>query len=302
MFGDEYDFFQPMLEAGASSADLDIFTQAAKPGLLEEDFSEYSLGSSMIFEDLFDASSKKNKTEMKNTKTVSLPQNEAKQPKRTNSSPTIDNKLLKDFDEHQLTTSNALLSYYSLPLSKSLKIPEGKRRHISAPFDDDFIKLCSDTTLIIHAHANGFVPKKFWDKNPNQTFGWCLVNFFQRKNNANSRFLHKLYNALILDTLYPQLSPYIGVSWLNKKIIKVNKHVFGRLIGVKTVDNSLFHQQGNFPSHGFVEISACDVNTISSDVNLEGVDFDNVRILYHVQGIFVKGCTESQISNFKIRK
>ena len=198
--------------------------------------------------------------------------------------------------------SKTFLSFYHNMISDFEKLPEGKKRHISAPYDDEFVKLCTDESLKINARADGFIPKKFWDKNPVVTFGWALTNFFQRKNNANSRFLYKLHNALLLDTLYPELSPYIGVSWLDKNIIRVNKHIFGRFIGVKTVNNSLFHQQGNFPSHGFVEISSREVPSICPKINLEGVDFDNIRILMHTRGVFVQGCTESQITNFQNKK
>ena len=198
--------------------------------------------------------------------------------------------------------SKTLHQIYHSTVSDFEKLPEGKKRHISAPYDDEFVKLCTDENLQINTKQDGFIPRKFWDKNPIQSFGWCLANFFQKKNNANARFLYKLHNALILDTLYPELSPYIGVSWLSKSIIRVNKHIFGRFIGVKTVDNSLFHQQGNFPSHGFVEITSSEVQKVCPDVNLEGVDFDNVRLLTHTQGIFVQGCTEAQITSFMNRK
>ena len=222
---------------------------------------------------------------------------------RAFSTPNINISLKKAaLTDVHIKPSKTLLQIYHSTVSDFEKLPEGKKRHISAPYDDEFVKLCTDEELQLHPKQDGFIPKKFWDKNPTQSFGWCLANFFQKKNNSNARFLYKLYDALLLDTLYPELSPYIGVTWLSKNIIRVNKHIFGRFIGVKTVDNSLFHQQGNFPSHGFVEITSSEVQKVCPDINLEGVDFDKVRLLTHTPGIFVQGCTENQITNFMNRK
>ena len=210
--------------------------------------------------------------------------------------------LSKNLSETSIKQSCKLISYYHTTITNFAKLPEGKRRHVSAPFDDDFLKVCTDEKFIINAKQRGLIPKRFWEKASHQTFGWCLLNFFQKKNNVNTRFLYKLYNALVLQSTYPELESLIGVAWVNKKVFKVNKHIFGRFIGIKSVDNSLFHQQGNFPSHGFMEISSHDVNSICPDVDLEGVDFDIVRLMIHVPGIFVKGCTESQISHLQHKK
>lgn len=43
--------------------------------------------------------------------------------------------------------------------------------------------------------------------------------------------------------------------WVKDTVFKVDKCVFGRLLGIKSYDGGLFHSQGNFPSHGFRELT-----------------------------------------------
>jgi hypothetical protein len=302
MFTDDAELFQNAIDTNDTWEGLSLFRQEQRSALSLDDSPFNPVFSFDFFDDLGNLEQQIDISEKKKPAAVNPALIDAVNQKKTISFPLISKPLLQHPSEATLIPHKSFAPFYGSTTFSSLKIPEGKKRHISAPFDDEFIKLCSDSTLIIEAHANGFIPNKFWDKNAKQTFGWCLLNFFQKKNNTNTRFLYKLYNALLIDTLYPQLSPYIGVSWLNKRVIKVNKHLFGRFIGIKTVDNSLFHQQGNFPSHKFVEISSCEAKSMCPDVNLDGVDFDNIRILYHSQGVFVKGCTEAQITNCKSRK
>jgi hypothetical protein len=73
--------------------------------------------------------------------------------------------------------------------------------------------------------------------------------------------------------------------------------VFARLLDVKAIDGSFFHKQGNFPLHGFVELGEPEARGICS---LEGVDFDNVRLLMHAEGVFVATCTSDDIENGKL--
>ena len=182
------------------------------------------------------------------------------------------------------------------------KFTEGKLRHISAPYDDEFLGICNNEKIILNPSENGFMPKKFWEKIKTTTFGWCLTNFFQKKNNLNTRFCFKLFNALQISQIYPELSKYVGVWWVNKKVIKVNKYVFGRLLGIKMVDNSFFHQQGNFPAHGFVEITHSEVKKYCPDIQLDDVDHDAVRLFFHSEGTFVQGCHEEDIIDSKFSK
>ena len=81
--------------------------------------------------------------------------------------------------------------------------------------------------------------------------------------------------------------------------MKIDKRIFARLLGIKTIDGSLFHQQGNFPSHGFVELNEKEAAAEVSPEHLEGVDYETVRLLVHNPGIFTRDCTEEDIERCK---
>jgi len=153
-----------------------------------------------------------------------------------------------------------------------------------------------DPSIIIYPLSFGFIPKSVWDDRP-RLFGEIVSEFFQRKNHSNCRFIFKLYNALKLGEVSDTISNLVGVKWLNDYVFKVNKHAFARLLGIKSIDGSFFHQQGNFPSHGFVEISAEEVPHVCPDIDITGIDFDSVRLLTHVEKVFVRKCLESHIES-----
>jgi hypothetical protein len=154
---------------------------------------------------------------------------------------------------------------------------------------------CRDPHFALNPVLVGFIPTTSWaDKH--FRFGELVREFFQRKNNANCRFSHKLFNALQLSQTGAEWAKLVGVSWLNDTILRVDKRAFARLLGIRSIDGSLFHQQGNFPSHGFIEIGAGDVRDMCpADLDLSGVDFENVRLLFHAEKAFRRGCTEGDI-------
>jgi hypothetical protein len=166
---------------------------------------------------------------------------------------------------------------------------------ISGTTDDEFAAACGDASLVLNPRKLGFIPTTFWG-DADTTFGQCVADFFQRKNCAACRFSHKLFNALRLSELggsYPRLT---GVLWLNDMILRVDKVTFARLLGIKSIDGSLFHQQGNFPSHGFFEIGSGDQRRfVPPGIDLTDVDFENVRLLIHPRRQFKKGCTAKDI-------
>jgi hypothetical protein len=57
----------------------------------------------------------------------------------------------------------------------------------------------------------------------------------------------------------------------------------------------LFHQQGNFPSHGIIEVFERAAHGSLADANLEGINSQNVRLLTHQPEIFIRGCTEEGV-------
>ena len=206
-----------------------------------------------------------------------------------------------ELETPQITTSMSYMPEQFLPkinvIETQIRVPCTKKDGGSQIDDMMFMAVCKNQNMILHPVKDGFIPRKFWEKWPEPTFGWCIINFFQKKNNSNSRFLFKLYNALLIHKNYPELSKYVGVSFKTNELIKVEKRIFGRLIGVKTLDNSLFHQQGNFPSHGFEEVSAAEVSKICPGEVV--INPSEERYLIHKDKVFVKGCTESQVVNYR---
>jgi hypothetical protein len=177
----------------------------------------------------------------------------------------------------------------SLPVSANLPLND---------IDAEFMQICADPAVKFNPHRLGFIPTTFWP-DQDSTFDDLVADFFQKKNNSNSRFSHKLFNALKIAEEDPFYVTFLGVEWLTEFILKVDKKVFARLLGIKTIDGSLFHQQGNFPSHGFIELSERAARESLADTDLEGVDYENVRLLTHQPGIFIRGCTEEGIEHCK---
>lgn len=191
----------------------------------------------------------------------------------------------------------------TLPPNYPQNLPPHATKHLITPqidlINDDpcFLAACSDPNLRFNPRQLGFIPQSIWT-DQEISFGEVVTEFFQRKNNANSRFSHKLFNALILSDLNPIYPQLVGVFWLTNTILRVDKRAFARLLGIKSIDGSLFHQQGNFPSHGFFEIGAGDVHQYCPPgLDLTGVDFENIRLLIHSEHLFMRGCTEADIEN-----
>jgi hypothetical protein len=162
----------------------------------------------------------------------------------------------------------------------------------------EFISLCSDKSVTFNPHKLGFVPVAFW-KNRDYTFGELVQDFFQKKCNVNTRFSHKLFNALKIAESDPFYIDYLGVEWVTDSVLKVRKNVFARLLGIKTVDGSLFHQQGNFPSHGFMELGVQEARECVQEADMQNVDFEEVRLLAHHSGEFARNADPENIEGCK---
>ncbi|OHT13031.1 hypothetical protein TRFO_03443 [Tritrichomonas foetus] len=165
---------------------------------------------------------------------------------------------------------------------------------IAARTDQLFNDILLNTNATLNPVKLGFIPAHFW---PNKDFSFAdlVFDFFQRKNNTNCRFLHKLYNALKISSVSSTYAELTGVQWITPNVIKVSKGQFSRLLGIKSIDGSLFHQQGNFPTHGFIELNREQCQTFCPMADLDHIDFDEVRILIHQPGIFVANCNELQV-------
>jgi hypothetical protein len=154
--------------------------------------------------------------------------------------------------------------------------------------DAAFDAVCANTEITLNPVELGFIPAKTW-KDERVTFGEVVANFFKKKTGGTCRFPHKLFNALRIVQSGAVTSEFVGVEWLTDGIIKVDKVAFARLLGIKVVEGSLFHKQGNFPSHGFIEVLPRDATFVLSHEQLKGVDFDRVRLVTHTAGEFMRG-------------
>jgi hypothetical protein len=136
------------------------------------------------------------------------------------------------------------------------------------------------------------LPSNYWLA-VDATFGELVSKFFQRKNNANCRLPVKLYNALVEHA--PEMFSLIGVQWMTDPVFKVDKLIFGRMLGISAIDWSLFHQQGNSSSHGFVEVRGEDPSTLKAAHQLADVDHERVRLFVHTGEDFKKGTREDVV-------
>jgi hypothetical protein len=164
--------------------------------------------------------------------------------------------------------------------------------------DAEFARLCHDPSVKFDAVKLGLLPLNV-SATQEITFGALAYGFFQKKNTLAVRFPHKLFNALKLVESDPFYADFVGVEWVNETVLKVNKRVFARLLGIKTIDGSLFHQQGNFRSHGFAELGVHEARACLSEADLADVDFDEVRLLVHQTGAFTRSSRGDQVEHCK---
>lgn len=123
-------------------------------------------------------------------------------------------------------------------------------------------KFIKQSDFAFYPNKIGLVPFEFFSKYGNRpiTITQFVTEFLQTRMSKNTRFQFKLFNILRLTLLYPDLAEPFGAKWVNDHIIKIEKTAFASALGIKTIDGSLFHRQGNFPCHGFVECKKIDDN------------------------------------------
>jgi hypothetical protein len=204
---------------------------------------------------------------------------------------TVDTVALLKCHSSSMTAGASASHYRSRPVQPLDCRPliVGVVRVSRPPKSDDFTFACSDESLIFSPRELGFIPAPWPDHG--HTFGDLVSNFFTRKSSATTRFLHKLVNALKIVEYDDKCYKLVGLAWVTDDILKIDKVKFARLIGVRTIDPSLFHKQGNFPTHGFTELCLDDAKAMLSSEELVGVDFDVVRLVKHETGAFTKRIT-----------
>lgn len=191
------------------------------------------------------------------------------------------------------------------PMKRKVRAKNRPQKSKTLPFvlngdfpesNENYTNALHDQSIVINPAEVGLVPSVFW-VSPSVLFGDIVINFFQKKNNSNCRFPHKLFNGLQIVEQRPELYNFIGVKWLNNYVFKVDKYIFGRLLGITSYDGGLFHSQGNFPSHGFREVVG-ESELAGLGIDLSGIDFERVRVITHTNG-FAKDVDETTISQLK---
>ena len=90
---------------------------------------------------------------------------------------------------------------------------------------------------------------------------------------------------------------FTGVEWKSKVVLHVDKIKFARLLGIKSIDGSLFHQQGSFPALGFVQLSIQDFQKHLGDDFIQNNNIEIDHYLIHNPGVFVSDCSEQDIAD-----
>lgn len=157
-----------------------------------------------------------------------------------------------------------------------------------------FEAAASNTSWKLNPRQLGLIPSQRWSDVQEINFPDLITTFFHRKNSSSSRFIHKLYNALRISEAYPHYKNIVGICWVNDDVFLINKIIFARLLGIKAIDGSLFNQQGNFPSHGFIELEANQARKIFPDI-----DLSVERLIKHHNRGFYRKCKEDDIIGCK---
>ncbi|KAK8863499.1 hypothetical protein M9Y10_011185 [Tritrichomonas musculus] len=141
-----------------------------------------------------------------------------------------------------------------------------------------------------------FLPKELW-LTQKVTLRSVFQTFFKARSTKNLRFEHKLWNALALSKRYPELIPFLGVFWVSKNLLKVNRDIFGALINVSKPAAALFNNQGSFLTHGFLEVTKEKAlrKGISPEL-VEDVDESVVRLFKHSAGLFTADSNKADVS------
>ena len=171
----------------------------------------------------------------------------------------------------------------------------GLQQYLGDP--DPLQALCNSE--IIDPIALQFIPKATWTSWKPTSIQGLHDAYFSRKNSVSRRFEHKLWNCLRITSVFPNLTKIIGVTWLDDKVIKVYKYPFAKFLAITCVDGGLFHKQGNFTRHGFAVLSEAEANQRFTREQLQDVDYREVTLIYHTQGLFTSESTEESISNCK---
>lgn len=204
--------------------------------------------------------------------------------------------------QHVQTKPN--IRHYCFRTPQASATPSTIIRSVSLPSPDfqskshTFEEACANPKFSLNPVEVGFLPKGAW-KNEPLPFGFLVVNFFRKRNSQHCKFPFKLYNALVLTDKHPLFFQFVGVRWVTETVFVVDKNIFAKLLGVRSIDGSLFHQQGNFPSHGFVELSFEEATDMAATTGIQPHEVSSLRFLRHNTSEFVRNRQELNLELVK---
>ncbi|OHS93286.1 hypothetical protein TRFO_11901 [Tritrichomonas foetus] len=162
----------------------------------------------------------------------------------------------------------------------------------------DFERVATNPMVTINPKKLQFIPADVW-QNENISFGVLVATFFRKRNSMHCKFSNKLYNALKISSFFPDFIPIVGIEWVTDSVFRVHRAAFARLLGVRAIEGGLFHQQGNFPSHGFYELSFTESDELSKMYGYGPVDLSQYRFITHSTGLFRRSSTEIDLEKCK---
>ena len=145
-----------------------------------------------------------------------------------------------------------------------------------------------------------FYPSSVWESRE-YSFSELCSEHFMMKSNKMVRFQHKLWNALQITRMSPDMYHVVGVLWFSERVVQVNREIFGRLLGLEKATSALFNIQGSFPTHGFREVT---LDTALLMTTSRGITEDARACRYFVRpdGLFRVGSSEEEIAACRYQK
>jgi hypothetical protein len=133
---------------------------------------------------------------------------------------------------------------------------------------------------IIRPTQLGFIPAGQWTPGAIRLSA-VVAGFFRARASRKVRFEHKLWNALALTSMDPMLYELVGVVWITRTVLKVNRDAFGAFINITRPAAALYNSQGYFAAHGFRELPARQLRGMAVPEDLMDVDESLVRLFEH---------------------
>lgn len=156
--------------------------------------------------------------------------------------------------------SNPITSSTStIPIDFSLGSAVDDPNTLLALSTQSFNMAMSNRSLVFQPMTLSFEPYEYWlFQERSLSFNDLVCKFFRHNKTNFTKFMYKLYDMLRITTVFPSLKQAVGVYFINDVAISVDKYAMINMLSLnpKNVDGSLFHKQGNFPTHGFIEVTS----------------------------------------------